>query len=90
MPPLAARVCEYGVPVSPAGRGEPVVIVTGVALTTSVKVLSAMCRGKPVVPGVSRTPSENVNVPAVVGVPLSTPAELIVSPAGNVPETNPN
>ena len=89
LPPLAESACKYGVPVNPAGKGDTLVIVTGVALTVSVNVLSAMRRPKPVVAGVSRTPTVNVNVPADGAVPLSTPVELIAKPAGNVPETNP-
>jgi hypothetical protein len=37
-------------------------------------------------PAASVSVTVKFDVPAVVGVPLSTPAELKVKPAGNVPE----
>jgi hypothetical protein len=41
VPPLAASVCEYAVPVDPDGRGELVVIISS-ATTVRLKVLVAV------------------------------------------------
>ena len=82
-PPLAATVAEYAVFVTPPGK-EEVVMCTGVALAVIVipRVVVALCAGELE----SVTATVNEDVPAVVGVPLTCPALLSVSPAGSDPE----
>ena len=58
---------------------------TGAAFTTIVRVGVTALGNVPLA-----AVTVNVNVPAVVGVPESAPAELNVSPAGNAPELTVN
>ena len=78
MPPLAAIVCEYAVPVAPFASSDEVVMLSA-ALTVSEKVLL------PVANALSVTVTVNDEAPAAVGVPLSAPALESDRPAGSVP-----
>jgi hypothetical protein len=78
VPPDSVSVCEYATETSPAGNDA--VVTDGAAAMTRVNDLVE------VAPTLSVTFTVNVEEPAVVGVPLSTPAELKVNPAGAVPE----
>lgn len=84
LPPVAARIWEYGVLTTPLGN-EVVVIVSCVA-TVRVRLAVAVCAGEPVsvtlkLRGVAVTPA--------VGVPSSCPVvPLRVIPAGSEPEVN--
>ena len=84
VPPEAARVALYGVPVVPAGSVDVLMVRVGAAAaTTTLKV------AEPCSPIVSLTWMLKVNVPAAEGVPVSAPVEAIVNPGGNWPEDNP-
>jgi len=80
-PPLATTLDEYAVPTVP--------VPVGVAMVMTGQIFSVMARS-PVQPfaSVAVTVSETPAPLLVVGVPLSTPAVLSVSPAGNVPLVN--
>ena len=79
IPPVAASVCKYAVPMVPSGR-EVVVIVTG-PLTVSVY---AAC---PVILFESVAVTVNVAEPGSWGVPLMIPVPApSVSPTGRLPE----
>jgi hypothetical protein len=80
VPPVDVKVVEYGVPTIPAGS-EVVVMVGAVVAPATVidNDFDAVW-----VPTVTRT--VKLAVAAVVGVPLSTPAVLRVTPAGSAPE----
>jgi hypothetical protein len=71
------QVAEYGVPTR---TGPPVGVQLNVNRETIVngKVVDAGCCGL----ALSLSVTVTLNVPAAVGVPLNTPAELRVSPAG--------
>jgi len=77
-PPLAANVCEYAVPTEPCGNGEAV-LITRAALMVNENTFKA------VAPALSVACTVKVDVPAVVGVPPSTPAALKLRPGGGVP-----
>ena len=79
LPPVAARVLEYEEPTSPPGRDD---VVTESAELMTIDRLAELA--------VSLLESVTLNtspedVPAVVGVPEMTPAELRLRPAGRVP-----
>ncbi len=76
MPPLCASVWLYGPP--EVAAGSDVVVTAGTALIVKVKVLVAEEES------VSVTRSVKLTVPAAGGVPLSTPALVMVSHAGSV------
>ncbi len=79
VPPMAVNVRgEYGNATAPFGRGDAVVIER---LTVSENALDAVCG---VGVALSVTCTVKLNVPAVVGVPLMTPAADNVRPAGKV------
>lgn len=78
VPPEALNAALYGVPTVPAG-GVPPTVMTG----------QEMVMVNPALPGqelASVTLTVKELVPAVVGVPEMTPAELMVRPGGRVPE----
>ena len=76
-PPLAARLCEYAVPISPPGNDA--VVTTGAATTLIESALVADPET------LSVTLTVKFAVPATDGVPLIWPAELSVKPVGSVP-----
>jgi hypothetical protein len=78
-PPDALTVAEYALPFTAAGS-DVVVTVTGVA-TTMVNSFVA------VPPAESLTSSLKPYFPAVLGVPLHTPAVERLRPGGKVPES---
>ena len=78
VPPVAASVWLYALPTVPAGSGLTVVIDSAAGSTVTANAFVA------VPPPVTCT--VKLDVPAVVGVPLKTPAEDSVNPAGSVPE----
>ena len=84
VPPVAATLCEYGVPTMPLGSATVVIICR--AAIEIVTVVVAVCCGTP------ESVTLNVNgvaVSAAVGVPLMAPVEVFsVKPAGSVPEVN--
>ena len=79
LPPVALNVKLYGVPCTPAGGVFP-------GLTTIASILRFTGR-VPVSAGIDESATSTVNayVPAVTGVPVSSPAELSTSPGGNAP-----
>ena len=79
-PPDADKLCEYVVPTVPAGRGEPVVIV-------SVAGLIVMAKARLAVPvPLSFTVAVKLKLPAAEGVPVIEPLAASVSPAGAEPD----
>jgi hypothetical protein len=73
-PPEAARLAEYNAPTVPLGR-------EGVVIERAGEIVMVYdCDA--VAPFASRTVTTMVGVPAVAGVPPSTPAVLRVRPAG--------
>jgi hypothetical protein len=85
VPPIAVRVCEYGVPATPAGS-EVVVNCSGKLITLMVTVVVPLCCG---VPESVTLKIYGVAPVATVGVPLICPVEALnVSPAGSVPAVN--
>jgi len=78
VPPVAVKVCEYGMLGAPFGSDTVVIVRT--ALTVIVRDFCAVC-----------TPSITCTVkvdPVAVGVPLITPAVDNANPAGNVPDAS--
>jgi hypothetical protein len=80
VPPVAAKLWEYAVPTVPFGRGDAVVIASGGGSTVSANDFVVICDA------LSRTRTVKFAVPAVVGVPVITPAADNVRPAGGVPD----
>ncbi len=80
VPPVANKLCEYAVPTAPFGRGDAVRIETGGGSTVSANDFVVICDA------LSRTWTVKFAVPAVVGVPVITPAADNVRPAGGVPD----
>lgn len=80
VPPLAPIVAEYGVPTVPPGS-VPVVIVSAAGAIVMLTVPIADCAGLPE----SVTFTVTVEVPAVVGVPVTAQFVPRVRPAGSVP-----
>ena len=80
MPPVAASVAAYATPTCPFGK-DGVVIVTVLAAILKVKLADFETAGD----SESVTCAVIVKLPDAVGVPLSAPAELSVTPAGNAP-----
>ncbi len=78
VPPLAASVCEYGVPAIPLGRDGVVTVTPG--LTVMLKGPFALA------PEVSITWTVKLHVPVVDGVPLMVPVGARARPGGSVPE----
>ena len=78
VPPETANVCEYAAPKTAFGSGEAVVI-DGAELIVNVNAFVGAA------PAASVALTVKFDVPAVVGVPLSTPAALIFKPAGRAP-----
>jgi hypothetical protein len=80
VPFVAASVCEYGTLTVPDGKGEFVVIVIGgfTVIDNALVVIWELA-------SVTRTVKSDV--PDVVGVPLITPADDMLIPSGNRPET---
>ena len=81
VPPVAARVWLYGVPTYPPGSD--VVVINTPGLIVIDKAWVAVFG---VGMALSVTFVEKLEEPAVVGVPEITPPELIVRPAGRLPE----
>ena len=84
VPPVAARVAEYGAPTTAVGS-EVVVICNCAPEIVSVRLTEAVCASEP--------ESVTLNVrgafAAAVGVPLICPVDALrVRPAGSVPEVN--
>jgi len=80
VPPVAAKLCEYAVPTVPFGRGDAVVIASGGGSTVRANDFVVICDA------LSRTWTVKFAVPAVLGVPVITPAADNVRPAGGVPD----
>ena len=78
VPPVAANVWLYAVPTVPAGSGDDVVIDSAAGSTVTENAFVA------VPPPLTWT--VKLEAPAAVGVPLKTPAEDSVSPAGSAPD----
>ena len=78
VPPVAANVWLYALPTVPAGSGDDVVIDSAAGSTVTANAFVA------VPPPLTWT--VKLETPAAVGVPLKTPAEDSVSPAGSAPE----
>jgi len=78
LPPVAASVCEYATPVTPAGRGDDVVIES-CAVIVIESALVAVCDA------LSVTWTVKFAVPADVGDPLIAPPDDNPKPAGSVP-----
>ena|SRR5438552_2496905 len=81
VPPEASSVPEYVTPTAPFPRGDEPVIVSGFT-TSTVNARVAVCAGAPA----SLARAVKLKLPAVNGLPLSTPAELNVRPGGNIPD----
>jgi len=80
MPPVAASVAAYATPTCPLGNdGVVIVIVPAVILKVKLAVFETAGDSESV------TCAVIVKLPDAVGVPLSAPAELSVTPAGNAP-----
>ena len=82
---MAASVCEYAAPTTPAGSCDAVAIASPevpVAFTVRLNVWLAVDSV------LSATRMVNVAVPRAVGVPDKVPPEDNVRPAGNVPEAS--
>lgn len=85
VPPVAANVCEYGVPTAPL-LSEVVVMVSGGGAMVSVRLTLALCTGEP--------ESVTLKVSGValiteLGVPLINPEDAVSdNPAGSVPAVN--
>jgi hypothetical protein len=84
VPPDAPKVSEYGVPTVPGGRGDVVVIESGVTrgAMVTLNVFSAVRGLAP--ESVTRT--VKLNDPFIVGVPFMAPADDNPRPAGKEPE----
>jgi hypothetical protein len=80
VPFAGASVCEYAVPSVASGRD--VVVIKSPAAMLSTNGLETVCGGVPL----SATCTVTFDVPALVGVPLITPALDRVTPAGSVPD----
>jgi hypothetical protein len=80
VPPVASKLCEYEVPTAPFGRGDAVVIESGGGSTVRTNDFVVICDA------LSRTWTVKFAVPAVVGVPVITPAADNVRSAGGVPD----
>ena len=78
-PPAAVRVCEYGVPATPEGRGEAEEMARGGRTILSPNTSFAPAEFA------STTAATNRAAPAAVGVPEITPAEEIERPSGSEP-----
>jgi hypothetical protein len=76
VPPVAARLWEYAVPTVPFERGDSVVIASGGGSTVRANGFVVICDA------LSRTWTVKFTVPAVVGVPLISPAGDSVSQVG--------
>ena len=79
MPPLAVKLELYGTPTWPVVAATQATVNGAGAMTSPHALVVA------VAPDESVTLTVKLNVPAAVGVPLSTPAADKVNPAGNVP-----
>jgi hypothetical protein len=77
VPPAATRVAEYAALTTPTGSD--VVVIDSAGLIVIESACSAVRAP------LSVTPTVKFDVPAVLGVPLITPAEDNDNPAGNVP-----
>ncbi len=78
VPPVAVKVCEYGMPIVSAGREAVVTVRAG--LIDMVNAWLAVARV------LSRTVTVNPVMPRVVGVPEITPVEVLsIRPAGSEP-----
>ena len=80
VPPVAWRVWEYATFTTPAGRGLVVVMVRALTM-----VMERLAAGDGL-PSESLAVTLNVDVPAVVGVPVMAPAVERESPAGRDPD----
>ena len=78
VPPVAANVWLYAVPTVPVGSGDDVVIDSAAGSTVTENAFVA------VPPPLAWT--VKFETPAADGVPLKTPAEESVSPAGSAPD----
>lgn len=77
---LDVRVAEYDVFTVPEGRLSVVIVIVGIGLTVIESCFSADCESFTAL-------TVNLDVPAVVGVPVIAPVEVLrVSPAGKEPE----
>jgi hypothetical protein len=81
IPPLAARVSKYDVPIVALGSVVVVTIKVATLSTVSVSVAETVCA----VVSLSVTCTVKVEAPSAVGVPLMTPVFDIVNPAGRLP-----
>ena len=78
VPPDSVSVCEYETVRSPPSS-DAVVIDSAALIVTDMVLVGAA-------PAASVTLTVKLNVPAAVGVPLKTPAELKLKPPGTDPE----
>jgi hypothetical protein len=83
IPPLAARLWEYGMLIAPLGRGEAVSIASGGDIVIE-SALDAVCTP------LSATCTVKLNVPAAefFGLPLIDPPPDRFSPSGRDPESS--